>query len=45
MQVPLKLMLFIVDSTHKNLQITPLCWQSQIKQPTFIWSPIGATPH
>jgi len=30
-------MFFSVDSTHKNLQITPLCWQGQIKQPTYIW--------
>jgi len=37
-------MLFSVDSVHKKLQITPLCWQGQIKQPTYIQSPIGATP-
>jgi hypothetical protein len=28
---------FSVDSTHKNIQITPLCWQGQIKQLTYIW--------
>jgi len=38
-------MFFSVDSTHKNLQITSLYWQGQIKQPTYIRSPIGSTPH
>jgi len=38
-------MLFNVVSTHKNLQITSLCWQGQIKQSTYIRSPAGATPH
>jgi len=38
-------MFFSVDSTYKNLQITPLCWQGQIKQPTYIRSPIGSTSH
>ena len=37
-------MFFSVDSTHKNHQITPLCWQGQIKQPAYTWSPIGAYP-
>ena len=37
-------MFFSVDSTHKNLQITPLCWHGQTKRLTYIQLPIGATP-